>query len=651
MGKHYFKKPKKIVKNKQQFHDEVIAQADEIYTRWLTKRPLKTLPKITSYPTTEIQAGAFKIHFPGFYRMSEVLQLSDWHTDTAMDHTIRSLKKTRTMIKRISKLEPTQHEVISKYFKEEVWGETRQTWFDWLMLFHDCGKLATYFIVRRQTQFVTHEMAGAQLLKKWLFAVEIPPQAEVYLLNMVTAHSTIHNLMDDHELSHKGILIHARKHFSNYQVLELLLLTTADLFASQLKKNNPKEYKRRMNICEKALPELIEIINEEKLAEAAEEAWIRKEAKMTALQEEKRRLYSNSLTGKVKALLENAVDSKVFPGASVVVITGDEPPTYITRGFLNYGIKGRKQVSELTIYDVASVTKSVVTSTLALQFIQNGVISIDSPISVWESESHELTFRHLLTHTASFAGAFSDLKEFPAQEILARVRKAPLQEKPGTSYAYINTTSVLLGLEVEKIGGSSLESLAKENIFHKARMHDTTYGRVSEENYTRVAPTEIDNWREKTIRGEVHDEGSWKLLTNTTADEQPAPFFSGAAGVFTTAKDIGSYMYSFLNQEFVSGDLLAHLSQDQRTFVAKDHTTPIGLGWELAQPHWMGTRAAAENFIGKTGFTGCCMIMNPAQRIGIALLCNHIYPKRPTNRDAINAFRSALFDVILENIS
>ncbi len=651
MGIHYFKKPKKVVKSKQQFHDEVIAQAEEIHTRWLTKRPLKTLPKITAYPTTEIQAGAFKIQFPGFYKMSEVLQNSDWHNDTAMDHTIHSLKKTRTMIKRISTLEPKLHEVISKYFAEEMWGETRRNWFDWLKLFHDCGKLATYFIVRGQTQFVTHELAGTQLLKKWLTAVEIPPQAEMYLLNMISAHSTIHNLMDDPELTHKGVLIHARKYFSNYEVLELLLLTTADLFASQLKKNKPKEYKRRMKLCENALPELIETIIQEKLAELAEQAWQMKEAHMAAVEEEERKKYNNSLTGRIKSLLESGITNKVFPGASVVVIKADEPITYVSSGFFHYGSTDRKPVTETSIFDIASVTKSLVTATLALQYIQDGVISIDSPITVWESDSHQLTFRHLLTHTASFAGAFSDLKDSSAQEILASMHTKKMKKNPGTSYAYVNTTSVLLGLELEKIGGASLDSLAKQHIFEKAGMHDTFYGKVPEQHLSRVTATERDSWRMKTIRGEVHDEGSWKLLTNTTEDGQPAPLFSGAAGVFTTAKDISSYMYAFLNQEIISGDTFTELSQDQRTYVAENHTTQIGLGWELAQPHWMGTRATAAHFIGKTGFTGCCMIMNPAQRIGIALLSNHTYPKRPANRDAINAFRSALFDVILENIS
>ena len=161
------------------------------------------------------------------------------------------------MIKRMSTLEPAQHKIIRDYFGQELWGETRQHWFDWFVLFHDCGKLATNFIVRGKTQFISHEMAGAQLLKKWLTAVEISVRAEQYLRNMIIAHSTIHNLLDDPELSHKGILIHARKYFSDYEILELLILSISDLFASQLKQNFPIEYDRRMDYMTKALKQLL----------------------------------------------------------------------------------------------------------------------------------------------------------------------------------------------------------------------------------------------------------------------------------------------------------------------------------------------------------------------------------------------------------
>jgi CubicO group peptidase (beta-lactamase class C family) len=366
----------------------------------------------------------------------------------------------------------------------------------------------------------------------------------------------------------------------------------------------------------------------------------------------------------VRAELQKAITNEVFPGAAVGIVlpTGKHLFAYA-------GITPHAPATQETIYDVASVTKSVVTSSIALLFIEKGWLKLTDRVQSFQDRvqspqnrvqsfqdrvqsfqgSEPITIHHLLTHTLDFSLTLSELKNESASRIIAAVQNAELKSKPGTLYAYVNASSMLLGFELERVAIShglptSLDVLARQFIFDPLGMKHSWLGKVPAEMLEQTAPTEIDAWRGGEVRGQVHDESAWKLLTDETG-----PMYSGAAGLFTTAADLVLFLQAFLNGQVVSKEMLTLCVQDQRSILGTNHHAPIGLGWELEQRHWMGSNISSQT-IGKTGYTGSCVVMDLHNSFAVALLCNHVYPRRPVDRTKINLFRQQLLNTIVECI-
>jgi CubicO group peptidase (beta-lactamase class C family) len=346
-------------------------------------------------------------------------------------------------------------------------------------------------------------------------------------------------------------------------------------------------------------------------------------------------------------ILQQAVTGGVFPGAVVGFWDGQaEVPEFWSEGALVE-----------TVYDVASVTKSVVTATLALQKIDRGEWRLsDKLVELWPaleqfSNMSDICLSHVLTHTVPFAIQLSTLKNLSAAEIKERVLAAPLLAPPGSRYAYINATSMVLGWLLEELSGQGLATarrpsatlrlaeLFAEQVADPLGMTSTTFvpAQMGDAYMQRVAPTEIDPWRghgSEAVRGQVHDESAWVFSQVGQA--------VGSAGLFTTAADLLKFGRAVLAGQVVSPALAAQLSQPQFPELG----LPIGLGWELNQP-WMGEHAGPRT-IGKTGFTGCSIVIDFDRAKVIVLLSNSTYPHRPATKDGITAVRRAVMSALLE---
>lgn len=356
----------------------------------------------------------------------------------------------------------------------------------------------------------------------------------------------------------------------------------------------------------------------------------------------------------VAELVNQGIAQRLFPGCAVGVVKiepGDrrgQRPAFFTyvAGHTHYSLPS-PLVSIETLYDVASLTKSVVTNSLAMWLVSAGKLHLTDHVTTyvpdlsWQS-NQPVTIHHLLTYSVDVQLQLSQLKDLPADEIMAAVLSAPLGVEPGQSYHYINATSIVLGLVVERVSGKRLDQLATEVFFEPLGMRQTGF-RMPELQVrsTRtkstilapaavVAPTEIDSWRGRVIQGEVHDESSWTL--------QQAGRVSGAAGLFTSLSDLLLWETMLLSpawrREFFSDEAVRAWSSPQLSL-----PVPVGLGWELNAP-WMGV--AGRQLIGKTGFTGCCLMMDMERQLGLVVLNNHTYPRRPQSREAITRFRQAV---------
>lgn len=343
---------------------------------------------------------------------------------------------------------------------------------------------------------------------------------------------------------------------------------------------------------------------------------------------------------KLRQISERAIRERVFPGCVVGVATSGNTRVVKAFGSLTYE-PDALAVSDDTIYDVASVTKVIPTAALALMFIDKGRVHLQDPIQVFLPEltgryAHGVTVWHLLTHTISFTQHLSAHKDKTADHILSLVLHTDYPQPPGSTYAYSNAASILLGLVVERVGGKTLDRLASEFIFKPLGMTHSTFSPKTLKD-TVIAPTEVDDWRGE-VRGVVHDESAYVL------QQIMVP---GSAGLFSTAPDLLSFAQMILQkgaydgETYLSSKLIDEMAMNQLTKLA----ACTGLGWELNQPWFMGENASGKT-IGKTGFTGCSIVCDLQKKVGIVILSNCDFPHRPPKRDKINRFRRDVADTV-----
>lgn len=340
-------------------------------------------------------------------------------------------------------------------------------------------------------------------------------------------------------------------------------------------------------------------------------------------------------------IIETAIDQKLFSACLCGWIDSEGDRNVYSFGSYN-GEKKSQPVNKDSLFDVASVTKTVPTALLAHIALERGLCTLNTPLidvvpefsSNWREE---VTLRHLLTQTLDFDIRMSALKELSPKELIDAVYNAPLRKKPGTSFFYCNATSLLLGVMVERLLGDSLDRAAQNLIFDPLNMNNSFF-KPTESIKDRIVPTEIDPWRGRKIRGEVHDESAWVLSQIMTP---------GAAGLFSTADDLLNVIEMVLNRGVFNGKRV--LAESSVSSFYKNQIPELdlyaGLGWELNQSIYMGN-SASKKCIGKTGFTGTVIMADMENEKGLVLLTNYTWPTRKPGREPINKFRSEIADLI-----
>ena len=288
-------------------------------------------------------------------------------------------------------------------------------------------------------------------------------------------------------------------------------------------------------------------------------------------------------------------------------------------------IDGSVPAQENTIYDVASITKSIPTASLALTFIAEGKLSPEDLVRDRIPElqnDYDATVEDLLRYRVS-GPRMSQLKFQTFEEVRAYVFEKGFDAPPSDTKAFTNLPAFLLGLIVERGGEEILPALAERYFFDPLKMTDTTF---FPHDLERVAPTEIIGGQE--IRGIVHDESARVFALQRRA--------VGHAGLFSTAPDLLNFLQTLLFPAHV-GHGVSHMG----AIVAGAQK---GLGWQMNE-EWMGERRSERTF-GKTGFTGTSIICDIERGIGLVILSNRTYPHRAADNSAINAFRKDIADIV-----
>ncbi|MGA2428698.1 MAG: serine hydrolase, partial [Candidatus Acidiferrum sp.] len=304
------------------------------------------------------------------------------------------------------------------------------------------------------------------------------------------------------------------------------------------------------------------------------------------------------------------------------------------------------------MYDIASLTKVVVTTTLSAKLVEGDFpvpLDLDAKVErylpEWAASAngqdlewrHKVTVRHLLTHTSGLP----PFKEYwrtskSKQETLGRIFVEPLDYEPGTREVYSDLGIILTAEIIERLTGRTLDDLAKAYIFSPLGMKDTMF-RPAKNLWPWIAPTEFDrNLRHRLVQGEVHDENAFTMGG-----------VSGHAGVFSTAPDLAAFCQMLLN-----GGIYAHNRILKRATVA-EFTAPQPLsngtrtlGWVVPTEGSSSGHYFSAHSFGHTGFTGTSIWIDPDRQLFVVLLTNRVNPTRENQK--IAQVRPALHDAVMQ---
>jgi CubicO group peptidase (beta-lactamase class C family) len=331
------------------------------------------------------------------------------------------------------------------------------------------------------------------------------------------------------------------------------------------------------------------------------------------------------------ALLETSIRSGLFSGAALAM-TSPDSTTVLYAGAHSFS-DGDRAIGKSSLFDLASVTKVVVTSTAILQLVERRVIDLDQHVadvlpSYRTPRKRYITIADLLCHMAGFNGRAPLYRTIKDKDQLL---EAFLTQEPayvnGSRRIYDDVSYVSLGRIVEEVTNQALDKYGAQHIFEPADMRNTKYCPQDDEA-ARCVSTEVDPARGGLLRGVVHDENAYYLGGVT-----------GHAGLFSTAEDLAA----FCRQIFFGGSLLEEPSVDLMLRPRwQDATGSYAIGWDLSRPSYMGDLAGNGSF-GHTGFTGTSIVGSMALQKVVVLLTNFVHPGRK-DRGLINDVRARIVE-------
>lgn len=334
--------------------------------------------------------------------------------------------------------------------------------------------------------------------------------------------------------------------------------------------------------------------------------------------------------------LRVAVASRITPGAALSLVGPSGPVAHLAEGTLSY-CTDAAAVDDHTIYDLASLTKVLVTTTLLVDLVSRRQLDLDQPVHdvlpLWrEGRLSAVTARHLLTHAAGLPPHLALYKSCVGREdFLSALNKLTPVAPINTVSVYSDLGFIALGLLIERVTGHSLDDAYRRWVatMSSAPIALTFFPAVPVR--PRVAPTEWDPWRQRLLVGEVHDENAFALGGA-----------AGHAGLFGTADAVGVVASWWLRRVLESAEC--------RRWTEPCHVpgSSRALGWDTMRPSSScGPHFSPESF-GHTGFTGTSLWIDPVRQTGVVLLTNRVHPSRAGDR--MQPFRRRLHSAVAHDL-
>jgi CubicO group peptidase (beta-lactamase class C family) len=338
----------------------------------------------------------------------------------------------------------------------------------------------------------------------------------------------------------------------------------------------------------------------------------------------------STLPARLDSIIRVGIAEGAAPGASVAVGRYGRLVHLKGYGTLDY-TAGSPAVDANTIYDLASLTKVIATTTSAMILEETGKLDLDRPVHAYLPEldapdKAAITVRMLLIHTGGLeAGAPLYRQARGRAEYLKEINARPVAYPPGSQTVYSDWDMVLLQAVIERIAGMSLDNFADGHLFKPLGMADTRFAPdTTDRAYRqRIAPTTTDELRGGPLQGVVHDANAWAMGG-----------VSGHAGLFSTARDIATFAQllldggTYANVRIVAPQTIARWTSRQASGASR------ALGWDTPAPASSAGRYFSPRSFGHTGFTGTSLWIDPERGVFVVLLMNRVNSRGEATRHA-----------------
>lgn len=365
----------------------------------------------------------------------------------------------------------------------------------------------------------------------------------------------------------------------------------------------------------------------------------------------------------VDAVIKAAIEDGAFPGAAYAVLHDGHSETRFT-GRQTYCPES-PAIDATTLWDLASLTKVVATTSLAMILHDEGKLDLDRPVQEvtpeFDGEGKDaVLIRDLLVHDAGLKPDLLDIEQyFDRETILEAVYAEPLDYEVGAKAVYSDLSMILLAEAMERIAERPFDECLKRRVFDPLQMNETRFSPTALNRHTgetdpdmcrRCAPTEImDPWRRKLrdrrftppeqarlfgpapdyIQAEVHD---------PTAAVMEG--IAGHAGLFSTLDDLVRFMHGLMSYKIAHKRTLARWTKRQSDLSSR------ALGWDTKSENSSAGERFSDRSFGHTGYTGTSIWCDPKRHLVAILLTNRVHPT--SDNDKIRAVRRGFHDAAYE---
>jgi CubicO group peptidase (beta-lactamase class C family) len=321
----------------------------------------------------------------------------------------------------------------------------------------------------------------------------------------------------------------------------------------------------------------------------------------------------------IDRVVNRGINAGGYPGAAVVV--GRKGAAVWEKGFgsLKWTPGSTRVTAERTIYDLASVSKVVGTTTAVMVLYDQGKLQLDDPVYKYVPEfsggrKDQVTIRHLLTHRSGLPAGRDLWRVGSPAEAKRAVLATPVYCQPGACFEYRDLGADVLGWVAEAAAGEPLDRFLASRVFEPLGMRETMY-RPADSLRTRIAPTEMTPPRGYPLQGEVHDENAYAMGGVV-----------GHAGLFSTAADLAVFSQMMLNGGTYNG--VRVISDSTVRLFTRRTAGTRALGWDTCAGNGGCGQYLSERAFGHTGYTGTSLWIDPDREMFVILLTNRVHAAR-----------------------